>query len=83
MGVFDSVRFDCPNCKAEKAIEAQSKAGECSLRLFDPRNVPVEIAVDLFNQNVYCYQCNHTYKIDGNVPTYVSLHLREGGKSCE
>jgi len=45
MGMYDSIRGKCPSC-GEK-VELQSKAGSCSLRMYDLKKIPVEIANDL------------------------------------
>jgi len=45
MGMYDSVIATCPKCS--KNIEFQSKVGQCDLKRYHYKNVPMEIAVDL------------------------------------
>lgn len=66
MGMFDSVYFDCPNC--ETSIEHQSKAGRCFLDVYNNNNVPCEIAVDIENEDVFCDNCQETFKIKADSP---------------
>ena len=55
MGMFDTVKFKCPECGAE--LELQSKAGECVLHEYHYKAVPPEIAIDLDGRNVLCEHC--------------------------
>lgn len=55
MGMFDTVRFKCPNCG--EFVEYQSKAGRCMLNLYDEDAVPPEIARDLHGDIDDCYHC--------------------------
>lgn len=53
MGMYDTVRAECPNCK--KKVEFQSKEGDCVLRDYDlPGTVPVRIAVALDDATRQC-----------------------------
>lgn len=76
--MFDSVKFDCPECGAEKAVEAQSKAGECVLDVFDPYQVPAEIAKDCIGDRVQCDECCKIFEVGGpiKIPT-VALYLKK------
>lgn len=61
MGMFDTVIFDCPTCG--RKLDVQSKAGTCILDSFSQYSVPVEIAIDLENELVYCEKCDLEYKV--------------------
>lgn len=45
MGMFDSVKGNCPSC--QKEVELQSKAGKRLLASYSLNKIPVEIAGDL------------------------------------
>lgn len=61
MGMFDRIIFTCPNCK--KDIEEQSKAGECLLYEYTQIAVPLSIASDILNNEVYCEGCKETFVV--------------------
>lgn len=62
MGMYDSVIFPCPHCDGE--VEAQSKAGECSLRRIEHWKVPKLIAEDIVGQEVRCLDgCKKDFQI--------------------
>lgn len=46
MGMYDSVRIRCQNCKRVNA-DVQSKAGACQLKVYDLRDAPLCIVADL------------------------------------
>lgn len=74
MGMFDSVKGKCPHCNKE--IELQSKAGKCSLGVYDLNNVPITIANDLDREyDDYSNQCDHCGEkfvlITHNMPKFV------------
>lgn len=73
MGMYDSVRFKCPECGGE--VEAQSKAGECVLGDFPPDHVPAVIAADVIGDSVYCGTCHTLYTVRGHMPGFVELWL--------
>lgn len=60
MGMFDTVLFECPKCKAE--IDAQSKAGHSVLDTFDYWLVPKVVAEDVARRPVNCESCKSMYK---------------------
>jgi hypothetical protein len=61
MGMFDSIIFKCPNCGQD--IEDQSKAGECLLYQYDQSAVPLKIAGDILNDEMYCENCKETFVV--------------------
>lgn len=72
MGMFDSVWFECPNCKSR--IEAQSKGGDCYLNNYTPDKVPYDVARDA---HIYdpC-KCGIKYQVkELPEPSYVTLEL--------
>ena len=77
MGLFDSVYFTCPNCKA--SLEAQSKAGDCCMDTIDPYEVPVGIAKDIENKVLNCGECGRSYRVVSydQIPKTVSMGLQE------
>lgn len=56
MGMFDTVIFKCLKCKHE--IEEQSKAGECRLGVYPNRQVPIDIAMSLDQEELICPNCH-------------------------
>jgi transcription elongation factor Elf1 len=56
MGMFDTVKFNCPQCGADQSI--QSKAGPCWMEQFTVHDAPEEVMRDLFQQHVACSNCN-------------------------
>jgi transcription elongation factor Elf1 len=61
MGMFDTVRFYCPECDAEK--EVQSKAGPCRLITYEYRDVPRAIAESLEGEVFTCGDCGTRFEI--------------------
>lgn len=77
MGMFDTVYFNCPSCKAR--IEVQSKAGHCKLGTYKSRSVPPEIARDIHGKTVYC-DCGKMIEIRAIEPIRtVEMYAREVG----
>ncbi len=73
--MFDTVIFKCPNCG--KDIEEQTKAGECILRNFNCNEVPINIAIDLFDEVVHCYECGKSYRMTcGSIPPPVTIKMK-------
>jgi uncharacterized protein YbaR (Trm112 family) len=68
MGMFDTVFFICPGCKGD--LSTQSKAGDCTLKYISGDMVPVQVAVDIWNDTMYCETCDKTYyaRIEDPVP---------------
>lgn len=60
MGMFDSIIFSCPNCGKE--LEAQSKAGECTLERFSHKDAPTVIAADCLGDLLVC-KCGKRYEV--------------------
>lgn len=77
MGMFDSVKIDCPSCGA--TVEFQSKAGRCNLDEFSDEDVPLVIALDIVGDVETCVHCNKEFKIKFGIPMpkEVDMVLRE------
>jgi hypothetical protein len=60
MGVFNTIRFQCPRC--DGVIEAQSKVdGGCAD--YSCREVPAIIAESIENEMVWCRACDRSYVV--------------------
>lgn len=68
MGMFDTVRFKCPNCK-KREIEVQSKAGDCLLADYCQEKVPQDIAKDIEGEESYCQICHTTWRVIDCTPS--------------
>lgn len=78
MGMFDIIRFTCPNCN--KAIEEQSKAGKCLLYDYNQDAVPLQIAGDILNAELHCENCKETFVVvasDYFPPPDIKMELRK------
>lgn len=73
MGMFDSVWFNCPSCGERRSIEAQSKAGDCSLHDYETNNVPPKIALDIDGSAVTCSKCNASFTVGAQVCVMLML----------
>lgn len=60
MGLFDTVTFKCVVCAS--MVEAQTKAGDCTLALYDlgRDDVPVEIIRSMDGESTHC-ECGQRY----------------------
>jgi hypothetical protein len=78
MGMFDRIIFQCPKCN--QGIEEQSKAGECLLYDYTQDAVPMNIARNILNNDVYCENCKETFVIvakDFFPPPDIEMELRK------
>lgn len=78
MGMFDRIIFTCPNCGKE--IENQSKAGVCLLYDYNQDAVPLAIASDILNDDMYCENCKQTFVVvakDYFPPPDIKMELRK------
>lgn len=76
MGMFDTIRFDCPFCGG--IIEEQSKAGDCLLLThISEDGVPPEIARSLDGETVHCFRCKGKFKVKSDEIKTVHLELVE------
>ena len=75
MGLFDTVNFWCPQCRAK--IEVQSKAGSCLLAEIDERQVPLDIAADIEGEEAWCKDCDGPFEVvrDERPPTTIGMYL--------
>ena len=77
MGVYDTVTFECPKCRA--LVHEQSKAGDCSLHEYSQMRVPSAIAASMLGDDVYCLACGSVFVVDTVLPPvhYVAMQLKE------
>lgn len=73
MGMFDTVRFECPNCGT--VIEEQSKAGDLNCDEFPATAVPAAIAASLDGEVVSCSQCFKHWRITSMSSRLVAMTL--------
>jgi hypothetical protein len=73
MGCFDMVFFPCPKCGPDVKLEAQSKGGECAMKTYSRRTVPLAVAGGMVGDKLSCSKCGGTYEVVG--PTTVQLEL--------
>ena len=62
MGLFDSVRFECPECGERMSV--QSKAGDCILKDYDSEAVPLNIAGDILGEVHCCQHCWSMFEVE-------------------
>lgn len=75
MGMFDRILFTCPNCQA--TIEEQSKAGDCLLIDYNQNAVPLQIAGDIVDSELYCESCKETFVITAdNIPPPTTIQMK-------
>ena len=72
MGCYDSVKFKCPDCGKELVV--QSKSGECRLKTYGAKCVPIAVAGSLHKQEVTCECCQAPLVIEA-MPSHVALTL--------
>ena len=78
MGMFDRIIFKCPKCNQD--IEEQSKAGVCLLYNYTQEAVPLDIARDILNSDVYCENCKESFVVtakDFFPPPDIAMELRK------
>jgi predicted nucleic acid-binding Zn ribbon protein len=75
MGLFDSVWADCPGCGKERALEFQSKAGDCFLWSYDTLEVPAAIAADISGDEETCPNCRKRWAVRAPMEDYVSVRI--------
>jgi len=59
MGMFDSVWIECPHCG--KAIQEQTKAGDCCCFSYDLNEAPPILKMDISNYPIECYECGEKF----------------------
>jgi transcription elongation factor Elf1 len=70
MGMFDTVKFECPACGEETSF--QTKDGECTLKTYGLKNMPGAIAEGLKNKSIYCNHC----EISIGFETFVEVRVK-------
>lgn len=73
MGMFDEVIAPCP-CGG--VVQFQSKAGECSLRVYPAAEVPLEIAAEIHGTSGICDKCGTSYTIGVSFGLPKTVHMR-------
>lgn len=66
MGMYDTVRANCPKCN--NVVDFQSKSGDCRLELFEPHDVPLAVALDVHEQVEECSGCGYAVTLRMAVP---------------
>ena len=61
VGMFDSVKADCPECGNLASIEFQSKGGTCGLIVYPASAVPLDVALDLGDGE--CNYCHLEFRV--------------------
>ena len=61
MGMFDTVKFDCPDCK--ETISEQTKSGPCNLNEYFAHAVPLSIAGCLDGDVLSCPLCRKDWRV--------------------
>jgi uncharacterized Zn-finger protein len=71
MGMFDTVKMNCPSCGKE--IEVQSKAGECVMAEYDINNAPAVILLDVSSKIIECDECNERFRLNFEYRTRIDF----------
>lgn len=71
MGMYDTVRVECPKCGAD--VGFQSKAGDCYLREYRQDNVPSEIALDIAKDSNWCQNCGTQVMVEPKLRSFVEV----------
>lgn len=62
MGIYDTVMVPCPNCG--ELTEAQSKSGDCLLRVFDFDNCPEDVMLNVNRHAPFeCFSCKTIFEV--------------------
>jgi hypothetical protein len=72
MGMFDSIKFCCPNCG--DVIIAQSKSGECMLNVYTNNNVPYDVAIDANRHAPFKCKCGKQWFLSRALYSTISLY---------
>jgi len=70
MGMFDTVKLECPACGEETSF--QTKDGECTLETYSLKNISGSIAEGLKYKDVHCNYCQVAIRFE----TYVEVHVK-------
>jgi hypothetical protein len=62
MGVFDTVIVNCPNCN--KAIEFQSKGGECNMYEYTLEDCPDDVLSNINRHSPYICDCGKSLSVN-------------------
>jgi hypothetical protein len=82
MGVFDTIKFDCPVC--EEKLKIQTKAGKCMLTTYtleqlekDPTiRYRLSILDDISGRKVKCTNCDYEVQINVFINADVKAEVR-------
>ncbi len=61
MGMFDTVKLECPGC--HESTEVQSKAGPREMNMYVFHTAPAEVLLDLSTKEIRCVNCNAPLKV--------------------
>jgi len=77
MGCFDTVIIHCPGCGLEQ--EAQSKGGDCLLRIYTLQDAPVDVFSDINRHAPFTCDCGTQFKVTGEVAEEKCPHCHHSG----
>ena len=83
MGMYDEIKFKCPNCGKE--IYAQSKTGNCLLEVYPHYALPEDVAFDANRHAPFICECGKSWMFS-DIPVqkqYVCLNIIELKKENE
>jgi hypothetical protein len=65
MGCYDSIFLPCPKCG--ELYEAQSKSGDCLLRVYDFKYTPKDVMENVNRHAPFtCFNCGTIFKVEFN-----------------
>ena len=65
MGCYDSILLPCPKCG--ELYEAQSKSGDCLLRVFDFDKTPSDVMKNVNRHAPFtCFNCGEIFHVEFN-----------------
>jgi endogenous inhibitor of DNA gyrase (YacG/DUF329 family) len=65
MGCYDTVLVPCPKCG--ELYDAQSKSGDCTLRVFDFENTPPDVMSNVNRHAPFvCFKCKTVFCVEFN-----------------
>ena len=73
MGMYDTVKFVCPNCQA--TISVENKKGEPGSAGWGSGTVPTATAKQLIDTDVLCDECFASFVIRPEAAAFLSLRL--------
>lgn len=81
MGMFDTIKFNCPNCNTE--LNTQSKSGGCTLGVYPASDCPIDVALDANRHAPVICKCGKGWYFNniphglGNMALIVAPYVEE------